>query len=474
MIDWVLTTVSGLMLMVIFAVNMYIVIYFQHPDDYNTSMFPKVICVLAFTFASINILMLPLDIASRNSTLGGLPMGYMWMSIYIIIAVFIVILIPFAIFYYQSYDPTSSTSPAASAAKVLIIVFILFAILTVIGYIFLGFAEIPVQHYTSNLTNGDSAPTSNCPEDVCSNSVSTTREIKISFILFMISMMTFLGWILFFFLGGIGLVTLPADLINGYIYRPRPIKKERYKQNTLTISRKTDQLLAEGVMFQSKKPKSKDKRRWKKNVHNLVEDFKTNEVAYKKKGGPVIVYWGKLALGIGSVCLTLVWIVHIILWPVANIYPFLNYFFLAMDGVLSFFGVVIFGIFSFYLLFCVIKGNFKFGIRVPFLYSFNPMKLHGTTTSAMLVNAGIVLLCSTAVVQFCTTSFDQYSRLTSIDTIFSLAIKNIRALKYVWLVDKFLLIGMALITFIIILWKPLDAEKDSILAAQRRARNKDH
>jgi LMBR1 domain-containing protein 1 len=46
----------------------------------------------------------------------------------------------------------------------------------------------------------------------------------------------------------------------------------------------------------------------------------------------------------------------------------------ALDNVFGLFGTIAYGIFAFYLLWCVFKGNFKFGLRIPFLFTIHPMK----------------------------------------------------------------------------------------------------
>ena len=44
------------------------------------------------------------------------------------------------------------------------------------------------------------------------------------------------------------------------------------------------------------------------------------------------------------------------------------------DSGVSFLATGFFILFDIYLLWCVIKGTFKFGVRIPFLFKFNPMK----------------------------------------------------------------------------------------------------
>lgn len=49
--------------------------------------------------------MLPLDVGSRNSRYGGLPMFYLWYANYALMAVVGMLLIPFAFFWYEAEDP---------------------------------------------------------------------------------------------------------------------------------------------------------------------------------------------------------------------------------------------------------------------------------------------------------------------------------------------------------------------------------
>ena len=52
----------------------------------------------------VNVFLLPLDVASLNSTFGGLPMDYLWYFVQIAIAFLLLFALPFGIFYYQAGD----------------------------------------------------------------------------------------------------------------------------------------------------------------------------------------------------------------------------------------------------------------------------------------------------------------------------------------------------------------------------------
>jgi len=323
--------------------------------------------------------------------------------------------------------------------------------------------------------DGIDAPSTN-PCDITQCVVQESSQImvfKIPLILFIISSITLISYFFFMIFGGIGFISAPLDLIESFIYRPQPIDKESYIRTKLLIAEKTKNLITIGLKFrEDHKVKRKEKGKWKNDVHLLDEWYDENEIAYKKKGGPLIIYILKLILGIFCLLLTLAWLTHIIIWSLLRLYPFLNYLFIALDGVFSFFGTIVYAIFAFYLLFCVMRGNFKFGIRIPILFSVHPLKKEGTLITGILINSGLLLLCSVAVVKFCTDSFSLYARLTVVNTIFDLGTTNLRYLKYFWMYYQLGILGIAVISFVYFLIRPLDRDKQTMIVAQKKAKAK--
>ena len=54
---------------------------------------------------------------------------------------------------------------------------------------------------------------------------------------------------------------------------------------------------------------------------------------------------------------------------------FLNSFLIDLqNGNAGFIATLVFAFLSLYLLWCTTKGNFKFGVRVPFIFTIHPMK----------------------------------------------------------------------------------------------------
>ena len=87
-----------------------------------------------------------------------------------------------------------------------------------------------------------------------------------------------------------------------------------------------------------------------------------------------------------------------------------------LDKAFSLFGTVAYGLFTFYLLACVLKGCMKVGLRF-FWIPIHPMRIGGTLMNSFLFNVWLLLLCAVATVQFCYTAFQSYARLTAIELL---------------------------------------------------------
>jgi len=299
-------------------------------------------------------------------------------------------------------------------------------------------------------------------DGVCSDQGGSLQYITfpVSVIMFLITLLSVVGWVIFVVFGGIGLIALPVELINSFRERPNPINKTVYEERVVKIGEKAENLMKEGLEIQNeKKVKRKEKNHWKSEVWLLIDEFERNELAFKRRGGPVIVYYIKLVGGILGGILSLLWFLQLCIWTNTNFYPFINYMLIAMDGIWQFFGVLFFGIFAYWLLWCVITGNYKWGMRVPLFFTIHPMKAHETMLNSLLVNTLLILIASVAVVHVCADSFSEYARITSISSIFNVTIKYLRGLYWFWLVIRWVLIGIAGLALIYFILRPSDRKK---------------
>ena len=93
------------MSIILLAVNIYLLILYIHPDDkgWGSAVYCKIIVVLGLMLCQAQALMVPLDVANRSAVVTtGIDMKSFWFFLYIIVLVFIVVLIPYAIFLYET------------------------------------------------------------------------------------------------------------------------------------------------------------------------------------------------------------------------------------------------------------------------------------------------------------------------------------------------------------------------------------
>uniref|UniRef100_A0A6A7G5U2 LMBR1-like conserved region-containing protein n=1 Tax=Hirondellea gigas TaxID=1518452 RepID=A0A6A7G5U2_9CRUS len=479
---------------VILFVIVLLLIRFSHPDDKNEARFPKAVVILGLFIASAAVLTLPFDVANAGG--GDIDVGVLWQIIFITAAVFIVVIIPFAFFFYESdVDPDLLREQGASqcegqapqAMKYTCLSFVIFTILVVIMYVFMHVAEIRVERHTQNMFMvvpvGTDVPqvTSNVvgcsalapsggtlyfqksatPKKMC-HQEEFTWEIPVTFPVYLMALLAFIGWFLFSLFVGIGLFALPLDLFNDWRTRPERMTLQEYskRKNELGIRARSlreigtaildCQIDATGVK-QGRKNRRQAKKamnEFEQAVYMLQKDIDYMNLSFFLKGGNPIMPWFKLFLSIFSGILSLTWLLHILLFMLFDVTPFLNDLFinLEFDG-FPLFGVVAFAIYSFYLLWCCIAGNFKLGLRIPFIMKIYPMELGNTMMNAFLVNTWIILVCSFPCVQFCTIAFPIYSRGTSITVIFGNQVKNLQFFKY-FFKDNVFVIAMLILSMI--------------------------
>lgn len=96
------------------------------------------------------------------------------------------------------------------------------------------------------------------------------------------------------------------------------------------------------------------------------------------------------------------------------------------NDVFPLFGTLLFGLFAFYLQLAVVKGNFKFGLNL-LLFRVHPMRPGATLMSSFLFNVALILLATTATIQFCAAAFQLYADGTAVLDIFGNQLTSIQA-----------------------------------------------
>ena len=176
---------------------------------------------------------------------------------------------------------------------------------------------------------------------LASNGPTETLQVRVSLIVYAMSLVATVGWILLLIFGAIGMVTLPMDWIREFISRPRAtISRKQYVERAKDLARRARdiQYVAEGMKRQERE--SGRSRKWRKNysalqaqVTVLEDDEAQLQRVYPQGEDPayswtitVIMYWVKLLLGVCAVAITITWVLQIILYILIDtpVTPLLN------------------------------------------------------------------------------------------------------------------------------------------------------
>jgi LMBR1 domain-containing protein 1 len=153
MVDVFLIVLTVVVPLLVLALSGYIVVYYSHPDDAG-SYWSKTLLILSISLSILGVLLIPLDVANLSGTVGcgvfgdcgELDLSSLWQAFYIAVAVFVIILIPYTIFFYESYDKTKSLLSQGCSAFCWQLTSTVIAILVfVVMFVFLKYTEIPVK-----------------------------------------------------------------------------------------------------------------------------------------------------------------------------------------------------------------------------------------------------------------------------------------------------------------------------------------
>ncbi|XP_022767727.1 LIMR family protein At5g01460-like isoform X5 [Durio zibethinus] len=330
-----LVIVAIIVCVLVFLCNVYLLVNYQHPDDANQAYFPKFVVVFGLSISIISILMLPADVANRQACKHAiyngacnltLPMKDLWLAVYIIDAVLVFFVIPFAMFYYEGDQDKSVGKRIKSALLWVVTTAIVCALLLGILYGLVGKVDFTVRHLSSATTNfpstwefsssqpciGGSGARA-CSAYTANASSEKTWTMRTTFPEYVVALATVVGSVLFSIFGGVGIACLPLGLISSFIRRPKSvITRSQYIKEATELGKKARELKkAVDALHQEERSGSKG-RKWRKNVKavekellQLEEDVKLLEEMYPQGEKAetswaltVLGYLAKLVLGI--------------------------------------------------------------------------------------------------------------------------------------------------------------------------------
>jgi LMBR1 domain-containing protein 1 len=463
-----------LMILILLVVNIYTFVNYASPDDNNEHIFPKLVVVVGLQTSMMCVLLLPIDVANNSGNpncdtgsgvsgaqCGGINLFLMWEALFMFASLLLIFFIPFAAFFYLADDGVimgheekrSKALPALFNTLVVVIT----ASAIILGLYFTsGHTAIPVSSYeidfqdipvtTYSTVYGWVSPyqliqqslTASQAHAALTKSITFYITVTVSFPIYVIAIVGWLGWWAFSFFAGAGLASLPFDLIYDFLKRVKTLSPDLIAEKERDIQTRTAELLETAVAikrsrieFDKTGPSSYQRRR------RLIEDrVQVNRVtqfvflleqdttdlreakAYNSNAGNPLTPYAKLVAGVVAVVVSFFWFLQIVLYmlPSPPVTTLLNSYFTLFDSWFPIFGVLTFAIFAYYLLMCTIKGAFRVGLSL-FCIKIYPMVLNGTYTDAFLFNVAMVLVCTIPVVQFCLYAFSNYARYTDIYSV---------------------------------------------------------
>jgi LMBR1 domain-containing protein 1 len=317
--------------------------------------------------------------------------------------------------------PARSRSRLGQALCSTAFVLVIFALLFFLTYLFLSNTIIPVKDYTGStvqqakndynlfFTTSQAQLTSNGTyqafqvselQDVTSveaamldkvpNPKTEKLTLRVEFTTFYAGLMAFMGWFLFAIFGGIGISALPLDFILSFKNRPRHMTPEEFAEAKESIQTRVNEMVEIGEQLKRERDEQEklyggakrsifnsQHRKDAKAERNCMREFKaavflleqdvadfSAASASNEKYNPLLP-WLSLIMGIICSLISLAWIIHIGVYivPKPPLFLFLNTYFQWFDNWFPLFGTLSIAIFTSYLLFCSIKGCFKFGLR---------------------------------------------------------------------------------------------------------------
>ena len=490
MIDVFMLIMVIVLCVIIIFINIYLLAYYCAEDDneFGAGLFSKIIAVLGMFIGLGQICLLPLDVSNTRGDGGEFRMDIMWKLVYILIVCFVFFIIPLAMSLYEcdpdwTFGQKIRNSLCFFACEVIVVI-CLFGI----TFLIWNKAHIPISSLKCDIDiNADFSLSSveinsDNEEDFnnqCGKIEEKEIEIKVSFAVYIIALLSLISYALFMLFGGVGIFSFPLDLIYSFCTRPvriKPAKLEEMKKEIVVTAADLKDL---GMQLKELEKKgdntknmfSKEKRHYNELLKQLkvgvsvVDDqFQIINMQNMANQTSALGYLLQLIAGIFCIILSILWIFQILLYIIIKkdgrpINGFLNVPLVALtEKNLSFLAICIFTVLSLYLLLITIKGNFKFGIRFMFLGEIHPMKKDNTYMNSILFNVMLVMLTSVSVIQFSIRSFGEYTSLTEADIIFNTQIKYLSFYGFFFRNNLFEygLLIIAIISFIYLICRPND------------------
>lgn len=231
MIDIFLLVIGILGIALTMVLSFYFVVYFQDPADKFSDWGPKIIVTLGMALAICNLLIIPYSVAFGKT---AFPIGQISLYMLLSSSAISLVIIPFFLLYYETYDydfeRNASTSKAKrlfNAALYTFLILCLLAAVIVPLYIFCGEYERRALEEVDNALTGGKQP----------------KRVNASFPEYALGVVSGIGWTVLAIFASIGLVDLFFNAFDSINKRAVKITKNEYIERKKEIGERCKQLL---------------------------------------------------------------------------------------------------------------------------------------------------------------------------------------------------------------------------------------
>jgi len=305
---------------------------------------------------------------------------------------------------------------------------------------------------------------------------SSTWSARVTFPTYVIALLSTAGWALFLAFAGVGFVALPADALRAFAGRPRStIPRSEYAKRAAVLGSRASALRAAALALRSagrsssrrngngggggdggnedgnRKTLSKGAtaavRRIERELVILEDDSEALESVHPRGedaalawAATVAGHWLLLIQGLLAAVVSAAWVAHlaVAVFPQPPISPALNVVLEKLDGATPLLGSLTFAGLAFHLVAATVAGAAAISRVFP-LTRPHALRVGATHASALLFNAGLVLLASAAAVQFCAQAFSVYVGAgTAVAKVFGADLRELRGLRAIYARDVFM------------------------------------
>lgn len=298
---------------------------------------------------------------------------------------------------------------------------------------------------------------------------SSTWSARVTFPTYFAALLSSAGWALFLVFAGVGLVALPADAFRAFAGRPRStIPRSEYAKRAAALGGRASALRAAALALRSAgrsrnaasvgggsdgspRPPSKGAasagRRIERELLILEDDSDALESVHPRGedaalawAATVAGHWLLLARGALSAAVSAAWVAHlaVAVFPQPPLSPALNAALEKLDAATPLLGSLAFAGLAFHLVAATVSGAAAVSRVFP-LTRPHALRVGATHASALLFNAGLVLLASAAAVQFCAQAFAVYAGSgTAVARAFGADLRELRGLRAIYARDVFM------------------------------------